>query len=85
MRHPFEKIIRIEIFSLIAAGVITILIIFQGFISLMVVPMLLLSLSMIAEAVIHWHMNQKEQAIKQASRSIILFVLVTYFIFNVIL
>lgn len=82
MRHPFEKLIRVEILSIIGAGMIGIFMVFQGFILLMIISLYLLALSMIAEAIIKWHMNDKKQSAKQFSRSIILFILTTYLIFK---
>lgn len=81
MRHPYEKFIRIELFSIVLALTIFIFALIKGFILLIICSLLLISISLLADSLISWLTHQKAQAIKQCARAVIIFILAIYIIF----
>ncbi|MCG1030309.1 hypothetical protein J5S49_18650 [Virgibacillus halodenitrificans] len=82
MRHPYTRLIRLEIISIICALIIGTLALIKGFITLIFLCVYLISLSLIVDALIHIHTNQAPLAAKQVLRAILLFIFTTYFIFK---
>lgn len=78
MRHPYEKFIRIELFSLGLAVLFGVITLVRGYILLAFVSFYLISLSIAAEAMIAWLTHDKEQAIKLLVRSILIFIIATF-------
>lgn len=78
MRHPYEKIIRIELFSIGFAVLFGIFAFIQGYTILMFVCFYLISISLVAEAMVAWLTYHKEQAIKSIIRAILIFMMSTY-------
>lgn len=82
MRHPYEKFIRIELFSIGFAVFLGVFAFIQGYMILMFVSFYLISISLIAEAMVAWSTFHKQQAIKSVCRALLIFLLVTYLFFQ---
>jgi len=82
MKHPYEKIMIIEIGSLIAVIVIGIIALLQKSALFIFLCLYLLVLSMGCDALIHWYMYQQQEATKQFLRAMTLFLFVTFLLFH---
>lgn len=78
MRHPYEKLIKIEIATILLAILIGMLAIIKGVLTLVFISLLLLTLSLLAEALSALSTHQRFQGIKQLIRSAIIFILTIY-------
>lgn len=82
MRHPYEKIIRIELVSMASAVLIGIVAFIQGYLILIFLCFFLIILSLLAEAITLWFTYQKIQSGKQLIRAFIILMLTVYLIFK---
>lgn len=78
MRHPYEKFMRIELFSIAIAVVLGMVAFIKSYTLLLFVSFYLIAISLIAEAIISWSTFHKEQAIKSMGRAILIFLLTSY-------
>lgn len=83
MRHPYERLIRIEITSISLAAFIGLFAFIQSYTLLIFLSVYLLALSLVCGALIDWSTHQKTQAIKQFLRAIVLFILTTYLLIKI--
>lgn len=84
MRHPYEKILRLELFTLGLSILTGFIALFQASVFLIVISFYLLAISLACDAFIHlyFHMYQREmQGMKQIIRGAVLFLLSTVLIF----
>lgn len=78
LRHPFEKFIRIELVSIGAAVLLGIIGLTLGFLFLISVSLLLLSISLCCEALVDWQTNNTLHAGKQLLRATMAFLFAIY-------
>lgn len=78
MRHPYEKFIRIELFSIGLSVFIGIFAFIKSYTILMFICFYFISLGLVAEAIVAWSTYQKEQAIKSMIRAVVIFLISTY-------
>ncbi|WP_404455834.1 hypothetical protein [Oceanobacillus kapialis] len=78
MRHPFEKIIRIELLTIVLALIIGLISIIQGYLLLATCSIYLIAISFTCTALLDWKTNQTAQGAKHAARALLLFLLATY-------
>lgn len=78
MRHPYEKFIRIELFSIGLSVLIGIFAFIKSYTILMFICLYFISAGLAAEAMVAWFTYQKEQAIKSMVRSVVIFLISTY-------
>lgn len=82
MRHPYEKVIRIELISMISAVLIGIIALIKGYIIFIFICFFLITLSLFAEAIILWFTYQKVQSGKQLIRAFMILILAVYIAFK---
>lgn len=82
MRHPYEKVIRIELISMISAVLIGIIALIKGYIIFIFICFFLITLSLLAEAIILWFTYQKVQSGKQLIRAFMILILAVYIAFK---
>ncbi|MFC4558125.1 hypothetical protein ACFO3D_07865 [Virgibacillus kekensis] len=82
MRHPYEKFIRLEIITLILAGVIGFIAVFQGFPIIMIFCLYLLAISIFSEALIYTNTFQTAQGMKQFAKAFLLILFATILLFQ---
>lgn len=75
MHHPNDRLIQIEIFSLIGAIVCITIALIKGGIICMLLALLLMLSSTLCNALLLWHTFQYVHAYKQFARAIVLFLL----------
>ncbi|HLR15273.1 MAG TPA: hypothetical protein VK144_05575 [Bacillota bacterium] len=78
MHHPNDRLIQIEIFSLIGAIVCIAIALIKGGIIFMLVALLLIFSSTLCNALMLWHTFQHVHAYKQFARAIALFLLICW-------
>lgn len=81
MRHPYEKYIKIELFTLLIALLFTILTVIYKKLIILLFALCLLALSMLSEALFLFFTNKKVEASKQFIRSLLLLLLLITLIF----
>ncbi|MGP4063787.1 hypothetical protein ACTWPF_02625 [Oceanobacillus sp. M65] len=82
MRHPLEKIIRIELLTIALALVIGLISIIQGYLFLTITSLYLVTISFSCSALLEWQSHQAAQGAKHALRAFLLFVIATYLLFQ---
>ncbi|WP_042221368.1 hypothetical protein [Oceanobacillus manasiensis] len=82
MRHPLEKVIRIELLSLALALVIGLISIIQGNLFLIIGSIYFIVISFCCTAILEWQTHQTEQGAKHALRAFLLFLIATYLLFK---
>lgn len=78
MKHPHEKFIRIELFSLVLTMILFIFAVIKGFTFFAFISLLLITISLLADAIILWGIHEKAPAIKQVVRAILILFLTIY-------
>lgn len=78
MKHPYEKFIRIELLTIGLAGLIGIVALVKGYLISVLICLYLITLSLLAEAMIALSTHQRVQGIKQLVRAAIIFILTSY-------
>lgn len=78
MKHPLEKLIKLEIISMIIAIIATIFVLVKGYTILLFLSLFLLSLSMLFDSFVFWSKHDKTNAIKHSVKGIILLSLTMY-------
>ncbi|GAB3789239.1 hypothetical protein [Virgibacillus kimchii] len=81
MRHPYEKFIRLELITIILVFVLGLFAIIQTYIIFLFLGLYLLVISLILTALIEFHTYRTQEALKHASRALLLFIFTTYLIF----
>lgn len=82
MNHPYLKLTRIEMLSLLFGLLLGIFAIVQSYRILLFLCLYLIVFSLICSAFIASYMNKRAEVVKQLIRAILLFVITTYFIIN---
>lgn len=82
MRHPFRKLIHIELLSLAAAFAIGIAALLTGFLTLLFFSLYLVMISLAAHGLVLLQTRQPAEAGKQFFRCTLLFLFITYLIFR---
>lgn len=83
MDHPYLKLIRIEILSLLFGSFLGLFAIVQNYRILLFFSLYLIVISLICNALIASYMSKKAEVLKQLIRAILLFVITTYFIISI--
>ncbi|CDO05106.1 hypothetical protein BN988_03689 [Oceanobacillus picturae] len=82
MRHPLEKIIRIELLTIALALVIGLISIIQGYLFLTIASLYLVAISFSCSALLEWQSHQTAQGAKHALRAFLIFLIATYLLFQ---
>lgn len=78
MRHPYEKFIKINLFSLFLAVIIGGLAFMNGYIMLILISLYFLFISMVFEAIILHVTFRKKDSILMLFRAVLLFIFTSY-------
>ncbi|GAA0605648.1 hypothetical protein GCM10009001_23650 [Virgibacillus siamensis] len=82
MRHPYEKFIRLELFTLAAAVFIGLIAMFQGFLLIIFFCIFLLAVSMIFEGLIAMNTFHTTEGLKQFIKAAMLLLLTLVLFFQ---
>jgi hypothetical protein len=82
MRHPYRKLIQMELISLLFALLIGFSALITGYILIIFLSIYLVVLSLFCDAMLLLHTRHPAEAGKQAIRCVMLFLFTTYFIFQ---
>src|SRR5699024_1133474 len=82
VKHPYGKLIHIDLISIVSVILIGIFAFIQGYILIIFLCFYLLTLSLFCDALIKWYTNQKNSALLQFLRATMLFLLSTYLVFS---
>lgn len=78
MKHPYQKIIQIEISSAVLGASIGIFAMIKGYYFLLLICFYFIAISFLCEAIVEWYLHNKSYAGKQLFRALILIVFITY-------
>ncbi|MFC3038634.1 hypothetical protein ACFOGI_00015 [Virgibacillus xinjiangensis] len=82
MRHPYEKLVRMELAAIAAVILFGVIALIQGFLLLILLAFYLLAFSLLCEAMLLWQTGNTPEAGKQGLRAMLLFIFVTYLFFR---
>ncbi|WP_087973675.1 hypothetical protein [Oceanobacillus rekensis] len=82
MRHPYRKLIQMELISLLFAMLIGFSALIAGYIIIIFLSIYLVVLSLFCDAMLLLYTRHPAEAGKQAIRGIMLLLFTTYFIFR---
>ncbi len=83
MRHPFEKLILIELGMIGCAGIFSIFAIIKGFVLFAMASIYLIVISLICNAMIKWQLRNPQEAMQQLFRAIALFLIASLLLFRI--
>lgn len=81
MRHPYEKLIRLELITIVLAFVIGLFAIIQTYILLLFLGLFLLAISLILTALVEYHTYRTQEAVKHGIRALFLLLFTAYLTF----
>ncbi|BAC14982.1 hypothetical protein ACFQ4N_13220 [Oceanobacillus iheyensis] len=82
MRHPYQKFIQMEVIGLVLSFLCGITALITGWIILLFVAVYLLVVSIVCDAIILMQTRRQSEAMKQAIRAFVLFLLITSMFFQ---
>lgn len=82
MRHPYQKFIQMEVIGLVLSFLSGITALITGWVILLFFAVYLLVLSIVCDAIILMQTRRQSEAMKQAIRAFILFLLITSMFFQ---
>ncbi|WP_100009830.1 hypothetical protein [Lentibacillus sediminis] len=82
MRHPYEKIIRIELLAVACVILIGVFALFQGILLLVFLSFYLLALSLVCDALVDWYGGDTLKAGKQVLRAVMILLFTTFLLFH---
>lgn len=82
MKHPYEKFIKMELVFIVCAVLFGLIALIQGYLFLILMSLYLVTISMLFNALIHWHSHRTADAGKQILRAIMLLCFVTFLVFH---
>jgi len=81
MHHPNDKLIQIELISLLLAIVIGTIALIKGIFVMIIIALFLIFCSTLSNALLLWYTFHYVDAYKQMARSICLFILICWLVF----
>ena len=82
MRHPYEKFIKMELIFILCAVLFGLVALIQGYIFLVLMSMILITISLFFDALIHWYSHRSADAGKQILRAVLLLCFIIFLIFH---
>ncbi|WP_010648440.1 hypothetical protein [Oceanobacillus massiliensis] len=82
MRHPYRKLVQMELFLLLFAFLAGIAALIAGYIIILFLSIYLIVFSLICDAMILLNTRHPAEAGKQAIRAVMLFLFMTYLLFR---
>ncbi|GLO67712.1 hypothetical protein M3E13_02355 [Oceanobacillus kimchii] len=82
MRHPYQKFIQMEVIGLVLSFLSGITALITGWVILLFFAVYLLVLSIVCDAIILMQTRRQSEAMKQAIRAFVLFLLITSMFFQ---
>ncbi|WP_017798245.1 hypothetical protein [Oceanobacillus kimchii] len=82
MRHPYQKFIQMEVIGLVLSFLSGITALITGWLILLFFAVYLLVLSIVCDAIILMQTRRQSEAMKQAIRAFVLFLLITSMFFQ---
>lgn len=80
MKQPYEKVIQLEILSIVIGASLGIFAIIKGYYFLLFMCFYLIAISFLCEAIVEWYLLHRPNAGKQFFRAMILVIFTTYLI-----